>query len=99
MAPPSLTRERISLRRTAQWLLDLLFPLYTFGLTRERRRYWQLLPARRAAKLFVALFLILSGVPFFLDLLAGGTYPLWGVLLFAVTLGTLRVVNYGDLVS
>jgi hypothetical protein len=93
MAPPSLTRERISLRRTAQWLLDLLFPLYTFGLTRERRRYWQLLPAGRAAKLFVALFLILSGVPFFLDLLAGGTYPLWGVLLFAVTLGTLRVVT------
>lgn len=93
MAPPSLTHERVSLRRTGQWLLDLLFPLYTFGLTRERRRYWQLLPARRAAKLFVALFLVLSGVPFFLDLLAGGIYPLWGVLLFAVTLGGLRVVT------
>lgn len=88
-----MTRERTNLRRTALLLLDLIFPLYTFGLTRERRRYWQLLPARRAAKLFVALFLILSGLPFFLDLLAGGTYPLWGILLFAMTLGTLRVVT------
>jgi len=80
VAPPSVNYKRIGLRRTAQWLLDLLFPLYTFGLTRERRRYWQLLPARRAAKLFVALFLILSGVAFFIDLLAGGIYPLWGRL-------------------
>jgi Stage II sporulation protein E (SpoIIE) len=93
MAPPSVTHERVGLRRAALLLLDLVFPLYTFGLTRERRRYWRLLPTRRAAKLFVALFLVLGGVPFFLDLLAGGTFPLWGVLLFAVALGTLRVVT------
>jgi hypothetical protein len=93
VAPPSVNYKRIGLRRTAQWLLDLLFPLYTFGLTRERRRYWQLLPARRAAKLFVALFLILSGVAFFIDLLAGGIYPLWGILLMAATLGGLHVVT------
>ena len=92
MAPPG-TQAWIRLRRAALSLIDLLFPLYTFGLTRERRRYWQLLPTWRAAKLFVALFLILGGVPFFLDLLAGGTYPLWGILLFAVMLGTLRVVT------
>jgi Stage II sporulation protein E (SpoIIE) len=93
MARPSGTQAWIRLRRAALLLLDLIFPLYTFGLTRERRRYWQLLPTRRAAKLFVALFLVLGGVPFFLDLLAGGTYPLWGILLFAVMLGTLRVVT------
>jgi len=93
MAPSSVTHNRISLRRTGQWLLDLLFPLYTFGLTRERKRYWQHLPARRAAKLFVALFFVLSGVAFFLDLLAGGVYPLWGVLLLAMMLGGLRVVT------
>jgi Stage II sporulation protein E (SpoIIE) len=93
MAPSSVTPNLISLRRTGQWLLDLLFPLYTFGLTRERKRYWQHLPARRAAKLFVALFFVLSGVAFFLDLLAGGVYPLWGVLLLAMMLGGLRVVT------
>lgn len=93
MAPSSVTHNRISLRRTGQWLLDLLFPLYTFGLTRERKRYWQRLPARRAAKLFVALFFVLSGVAFFLDLLAGGVYPLWGVILVAVMMGGLRLVT------
>ena len=93
MASFPVTHERMSLRRTALWLLDLVFPLYTFGLTRERRRYWQRLPALRATKLFLALFLVLSGVPFFVDLLAGGIYPLWGVILVAVTLGGLRVVT------
>jgi hypothetical protein len=93
MASSPVTHERMSLRRTALWLLDLVFPLYTFGLTRERRRYWQRLPALRATKLFLALFLVLSGVPFFVDLLAGGIYPLWGVILVAVTLGGLRVVT------
>lgn len=83
----------MSLRRTALWLLDLIFPLYTFGFTRERRRYWQRLPARRATKVFLALFFVLSGVAFFLDLLAGGIYPLWGIILVAVTLGGLRVVT------
>jgi hypothetical protein len=93
MALPSVTHARLRLRRIGQWLLDILFPLYTFGLTRERRRYWQRLPAQRAAKLFAALFFVLSGVAFFLDLLAGGVYPLWGVLLLAVTLGGVRVVT------
>ena len=87
MASSPGTHDRMSLRRTAVWLLDLVFPLYTFGLTRERRQYWQRLPAQRATKLFLALFLVLSGVPFFVDLLAGGIYPLWGVILVAVTLG------------
>lgn len=93
MPPSPVTHSRLSLRRTGQWLLDLLFPLYTFGLTQDRKRYWQRLPARRAAKLFVALFLVLSGVAFFLDLLAGGVYPLWGVILVAAMLGGLRVVT------
>jgi hypothetical protein len=103
MAPSSVTPNRISLRRTGQWLLDLLFPLYTFGLTRDRKRYWQRLPARRAAKLFVALFFVLSGVAFFLDLLAVGIYPLWGVILVAVMMGDCASSqsrpSYGDLVS
>ena len=93
MAPSSVTHNGLVCDAQRQWLLDLLFPLYTFGLTRERKRYWQRLPARRAAKLFVALFLVLSGVAFFLDLLAGGVYPLWGVILVAVMLGGLRVVT------
>jgi hypothetical protein len=67
--------------------------LYTFALTRERRQYWHFLPARRAAKLFVALFLVLSGVPFFVDLLAGGIYPFGWILLLAMTLGALRVIT------
>ena len=82
----------MSSRRTVLWLLDLIFPLYTFGSTRERRRYWQRLPASRGIKVFLALFFILSGVAFFLDILAGGIYPLWGVILVAVALGGLRVV-------
>jgi hypothetical protein len=93
MAPPSVNHARIRLQRAALWLLDLLFPLYTFGLTRERRQYWQSLSARRAAKLFLALFLVLSSAAFFVDLLAGGIYPLWGVLLLALLLGGLRVVT------
>ena len=93
MAPPFITSERIRLRRAALFLLDLVFPLYTFALTRERRQYWQFLPARRAAKLFVALFLVLSGVPFFVDLLAGGIYPFGWILLLAMTLGALRVIT------
>ncbi len=93
MAPSSVNHDRIHWRRAGQWFLDLLFPLYTFGMTRERRRYWESLPARRAAKLFLALFLVLSGVAFYIDLLAGGVYPMWGVLLLAVTLGGLRVVT------
>ena len=93
MAPPFITSERIRLRRAALFLLDLVFPLYTFALTRERRQYWQILPARRAAKLFVALFLVLSGVPFFVDLLAGGIYPFGWILLLAMTLGALRVIT------
>lgn len=93
MASSGVTDERMSLRRTALWLLDLIFPLYTFGLTRERRRYWQRLPTRRVTKVFLALFFVISGVAFFLDLLAGGIYPLWGIILVAVTLGGLRVIT------
>src|ERR1700728_1018795 len=93
MAPSSVDPNRISLERTGHWLLDLLFPLYTFGLTRERKRYWQRLPTRRAAKLFVALFFVLSGGAFFLDLLAGCVYPFWGIISVAVMLGGLRVVT------
>jgi hypothetical protein len=92
MAASAVIFARTTLRRAGQLLLDLIFPLYTFGLTRQRRRYWQHLPTRRAAKFFAALFLILSGVAFFLDLLAGGIYPLWGVLLMAITLGGLHIV-------
>jgi hypothetical protein len=91
MATTSDTFGRINLRRVGQWLLDLVFPLYTIGLTRQRRRYWQLLPAWRAAKLFAAVFFVLSGAPFFIDLLAGGVYPLWGLFLLAGVLGGLHV--------
>jgi phosphoserine phosphatase RsbU/P len=91
--PSSVIHNRTTLRRTGQWILDLLFPLYTFGLTKDRKRYWQRLPPRRAAKLFVALFFVLSGVAFFLDLLAGGVYPLWGVIVVGVMLGGLRLVT------
>lgn len=74
-------------------LLELLFPLYTITSTPERRRYWRSLSLRRSAKLLGAVFCILSGVAFFLDLIAANRpYPFWGVLTLAGALGSLNVL-------
>ena len=82
----------MTLRRAGQWLLDLLFPLYTLASTPERRRYWRTLPIWRAAKLFAAVFFILSGAAFFIDLSFSGGYPLWAVFLLAAVLGGLHII-------
>lgn len=82
----------MNIRRAGRLLLDLLFPLYTLASTPERRRYWRDIPVRRTAKLFAAVFFILFGVAFFIDLLAAGSYPLWSVLFLAGALGALHVI-------
>ena len=83
----------MTLRRTGRLLLELLFPLYVIASTPERKRYWRSLPLRRSAKLLGAVFFVLSGVAFFLDLIATGKlYPLWGVLALAGALGGLNVL-------
>jgi hypothetical protein len=82
----------MSLRRAGQWLLDLLFPLYTIASTPERRHYWRTLPIWRAAKLFAAVFFVPFSVVFFIDLGASGGYPLWAVFLLAAVLGGLHII-------
>jgi hypothetical protein len=67
--------NRKKITRLAQWLLELVYPLYGFASTPERRRYWRALPLRRAAKLFAAVFFVLAGVPFFIDALSHALLP------------------------
>jgi hypothetical protein len=79
-------------RRAARWAFEMVFPLYAIASTRERRTYWNKLPFWRAVKLFAAVFFILSGAAFFVDLISGGGAPLWAVLLLALALGGLHVI-------
>ena len=81
----------MNLRRLGRLLLEHLLPYYVLVSTPERKRYWGELPLRRSVKLLAAVFITLAGIAFFVDLLTFGAYPLWGVLLLAVTLGTLNV--------
>ena len=80
------------LRRAATWAFEVVFPLYGIASTRERRAYWQKLPFWRAVKLFAAVFFILAGAAFFVDLISGGRSPLWAVILLALALGGLHVI-------
>ena len=82
----------MTLRRAGLWLLDLLFPLYTIGSTPGRRQYWRILPVWRASKLFAAVFFILAGAAFFIDLSAGGGYSLRAVFVLAAVLGGLHII-------
>jgi hypothetical protein len=82
----------MNLRRLGRLLLEHLLPYYVLVSTPERKRYWGELPLRRSVKLLAAVFITLAGIAFFVDLLTFGAYPLWGVLLLAVTLGTLNVI-------
>jgi len=82
----------MTLRRAGLWLLDLLFPLYTIGSTPGRRQYWHILPVWRASKLFAAVFFILAGAAFFIDLSAGGGYSLRAVFVLAAVLGGLHII-------
>ena len=82
----------MNLRRLGRFLLEHLLPYYVLVSTPERKRYWGELPLRRSVKLLAAVFITLAGIAFFVDLLTFGTYPLWGVLLLALTLGTLNVI-------
>jgi Stage II sporulation protein E (SpoIIE) len=82
----------MNLRRLGRFLLEHLLPYYVLVSTPERKRYWGELPLRRSFKLLAAVFITLAGIAFFVDLLTFGAYPLWGVLLLAVTLGTLNVI-------
>jgi Stage II sporulation protein E (SpoIIE) len=78
--------------RFARWLLELVYPLYGFASTPERRRYWRALPLRRAAKLFAAVFFVLAGVPFFIDALSTRSYPLSGLIAISAVTGVLHVL-------
>jgi Stage II sporulation protein E (SpoIIE) len=78
--------------RVARWLLELVYPLYGFASTPERRRYWRDLPLRRAAKLFAAVFFVLAGVPFFIDALSTRSYPLTGLIAISAVTGVLNVL-------
>jgi hypothetical protein len=82
----------MNLRRLGRLLLEHLLPYYVLVSTPERKRYWGELPLRRSVKLLAAVFITLAGIAFFVDLLTFGAYPLWGVLLLALTLGTLNVI-------
>lgn len=82
----------MTVRRAGRLLLEFLFPLYSLASTPERKRYWRGLSLRRSAKLLVAVFFILCGVAFFIDLVAGKPYPLWTVLLLAGALGGLNIL-------
>jgi serine phosphatase RsbU (regulator of sigma subunit) len=78
--------------RAVRLLLELLYPLYGFASTPERRRYWRDLPLKRAAKLFAAIFLVLAGIPFFIDILSSRSFPLKAVLLISIVSGGLHVL-------
>lgn len=78
--------------RAGRWFLELLHPLYGFASTPERRRYWRALPLRRAAKLFAAVFFVLAGIPFFLDIVAYRSFPLLLLLLVAILSGVCHVL-------
>jgi Stage II sporulation protein E (SpoIIE) len=84
--------NRKIITRLAQWLLELVYPLYGFASTPERRRYWRALPLRRAAKLFAAVFFVLAGVPFFIDALSARSYPLTGLIAISAVTGVLHVL-------
>jgi serine phosphatase RsbU (regulator of sigma subunit) len=78
--------------RFARRLLELVYPLYGFASTPERRRYWRDLPLRRAAKLFAAVFFVLAGVPFFVDALSSQSYPLIALIVISAVTGVLHVL-------
>jgi hypothetical protein len=84
--------NRKTITRAASWLLELVYPLYGFASTPERRRYWRDLPLRRAAKLFAAVFFVLAGVPFFIDALSSRSYPLTGLIAISAVTGVLHVL-------
>ena len=87
-----LVPSRKTAGRVARWLLELVYPLYGFASTPERRRYWRALPLRRAAKLFAAIFFVLAGVPFFVDALSSRSYPLTGLIAISAVTGVLHVL-------
>jgi hypothetical protein len=87
-----LVPSRKTAGRVARWLLELVYPLYGFASTPERRRYWRALPLRRAAKLFAAVFFVLAGVPFFIDALSARSYPLTGLIAISAVTGVLHVL-------
>jgi serine phosphatase RsbU (regulator of sigma subunit) len=81
----------MKIRLLGRLLLEHLLPYYVLVSTPERKRYWGELPLRRSVKLLAAVFMTFAGIAFFVDLVTSGAYPLWGVVLLAVTLGVLNV--------
>jgi serine phosphatase RsbU (regulator of sigma subunit) len=81
----------MNFRRLGRILLEHLLPYYVLVSTPERKRYWGELPLRRSVKLLVVVFVTFAGIAFFVDLLTLGAYPLWGVVVLALTLGVLNV--------
>jgi serine phosphatase RsbU (regulator of sigma subunit) len=82
----------MTMRRAGRLLLEFLVPLYGIASTPERRRYWRSLPLLSTAKLLSAVFFVLAGVAFFVDLLASASYSIWAVLFLASASGGLNVI-------
>jgi hypothetical protein len=81
----------MNLRLLGRLLLEHLLPYYVLVSTPERKRYWGGLPLRRSFKLLAVVFMTFVGIAFFSDLMTSGVYPLWGVVVLALTLGALNV--------
>ncbi len=82
----------MNFRSLGRFLLEHLLPYYVLVSTPERKRYWGELPLRRSIKLLAAVFMTLAGVAFFVDMQSLGVYPLWGVVVLALTFGALNVI-------
>lgn len=83
----------MNIRGAGRWLLEIALPWYGVASTPERRRYWKNLPLWRSAKLLAAVFFILSGIGFILDLFSvKDPFPLWIVFLMAGVFGSLNII-------
>lgn len=83
----------MNIRGTGRVLLEIALPWYGVASTPERRRYWKNLPLRRSAKLLAAVFFILSGIAFILDIFSmKDPFPLWTVFLMAGVFGSLNIL-------
>jgi sigma-B regulation protein RsbU (phosphoserine phosphatase) len=89
---PSKSKSTFTAGGALRLLLEFLYPLYGIASTPERRRYWRDLPLRRAIKPFAAVFFILGGIPFFVDIFASTSFPLGILLAYAVASGALHVM-------
>lgn len=83
----------MNIKGAGRVLLEIALPWYGVASTPERRRYWKNLPLRRSAKLLAAVFFILSGIAFILDIFSmKDPFPLWTVFVMAGVFGSLNIL-------